>query len=121
MEKERSNFIGAPQFFNLNHAVLMVNQSFGKFGYGTYLVGSSLKTRNFRDVDVRCIIEDEAYDRLFPGITDNQTIHPLWSLMCAAISEWLSSRTGLPIDFQIQKISDKENKGDRNALGIFSD
>ena len=115
---KRVNFIGAPNFFNLNHACQALTEA---FGYHVYLVGSSLKQKDYRDVDVRCILCDDEYDRLFPKATKRPDLHPLWSLMCTAISEWLSSRTGLPIDFQIQKQSDAtvEYDGERHALGIF--
>lgn len=115
---ERANFLGAPQFFNLNHACLILNEAFGPC---TYLVGSCLVTRDFRDVDVRTILDDTAYDRMFPGITVTAQYHPLWSLVCAAIAEWLRARTGLPIDFQIQQQSkaNEQYDGPRHALGVF--
>jgi hypothetical protein len=116
---KRVNFIGAPNFFNLNHACVMLREAFGTH---SYLVGSALNRRDFRDVDVRCILPDDKYDAMFPGILRNQGLHPLWSLMCAAISEWLSSRTGLPIDFQIQRQSDCNEDyphQPRSALGMF--
>jgi hypothetical protein len=42
--------------------------------------------------------------------------------MCSSISEWLAKRSGLPIDFQIQRRTDanKEYGGQlRNAIGLF--
>jgi len=48
-------------------------------------------------------------------------MNALWCLMCTSISEWLSRRTGLPIDFQMQKMTEanKEYKGERKAIGLF--
>lgn len=114
----RANFIGAPQFFHLNNACTILNAA---FGYHNYLVGSAIERRDFRDVDVRCIMPDEAYARLFPGLTGNPSVNAHWSLVCAAISEWLSHRTGLPIDFQIQMQTEAnaEFSGPRSALGLF--
>src|SRR5258708_26539824 len=97
---KRATFIGVPDFFNLNLAAGVLNDA---FGYNTYLVGSAMERKDYRDVDVRCILYDEEYDRLFPpsfaGETRirNQNVNPLWTLMCAAISEWLANRTGLKI------------------------
>jgi len=115
----RANFLGVPAAFNLNHEMVMVNEAFGHVGY---LVGSCIDNREYRDVDVRMLLPDAEYDRMFPGITKNQQMHPLWSLLCASISEWLSARTGLPIDFQIQRRADANEMypyGKRQALGLF--
>ena len=123
-EKWRSNYVPAPAFFKLNHACKLINDAFTG-GFGCYLVGSSLNKRDYRDVDVRLILEDAEYKRLFHSTASGWT-NPLWSLLCVTLSEWLSRETGLPIDFQIQtqshaneNWSGKEHK--RNPLGIFLD
>lgn len=121
---KRANWIGAPEFFNLNFAVGALNDA---FGYHNYLVGSAMERKEHRDVDVRCILPDEEYDRLFPPVFSgetrvrNQNLNPLWTLMCASISFWLAERTGLKIDFQIQRSSDanEEHQGSRSALGMW--
>ena len=116
----RANFLGGPAFFDLNHACRAVTDA---FGYSCYLVGSALKRRDYRDVDVRCILSDEDFDRLFSmeqsGL--NATYNARWSLLTVAISQWLSKRSGLPVDFQFQRRSDANIKfpGPRHALGIF--
>lgn len=118
----RANWIGAPEFFELNHACQTINAA---FGWGTtYLVGSAIERRDHRDVDVRCILDDEAYAKLFPGIVgNNPAMDARWSLMCSAISLWLSKHTGLRIDFQIQQrtVANEENKDSphRQVLGLF--
>lgn len=116
---KRANFIGAPQFFELNQACEILWRAFGD-GSGIYLVGSSIKRRNFRDVDVRCIMDDDDFERLFGKHETAFYLNPLWSVMCCSVSLWLSKRTGLPIDFQIQKQSDanKNECGPRHALGL---
>lgn len=118
---KRANYLGAPAFFELNQACVLVNQALGEFG--CYLVGSSLERRDFRDVDVRCIMADEAFDRMFPmqGAPQHDA---RWSLICCAISLWLKQRTGLPIDFQIQRQTEANAEypdGERSALGILFD
>jgi|SRR5579872_1122189 len=120
MPMKRANFIGAPEFYNLQCACAILNQA---FGYNNYLVGSSLVRRDFRDVDIRCILDDEEFDRLFPGHPKNPSLDAFWSIICAAISEWLAKRTGLAIDFQIQRRTEAnaENDGRRNCLGLFID
>lgn len=124
---KRANFVPAPHFFALNHACTIVNRALD--GFGCYLVGSSLERRDCRDVDVRFIMSDEAFDRLFrvdPKDAESGAagwLNPLWSLMCTSISLWMSNMTGLPIDFQIQRQTqaNANHDGVRSALGIFLD
>jgi len=124
-EKWRANYVPAPHFYNLNQACVIINKAFGENNFGCYLVGSSLKKRDFRDVDVRMIMDDEGYDHMFKN--DHGYTNPLWSLMCTTISAWLSAQSGLPIDFQIQRRSHanrdhaKKDGHDRQPLGIFND
>jgi len=116
-KRDRANFIGVPQFFNLNHACLIVNEAFGIAN--TFLVGSSLLKRDYRDVDIRTILDDEEFKRLFPnGGTERDAF---WSLTCASISMWLSQHSGLPVDYQIQSMTEANEKfkGERCAVGLF--
>jgi hypothetical protein len=123
-EMKRAHFLPAPHFFNLQQACHTLQAAFGD-GSGVYLVGSSLKTRDYRDVDVRCIMPDEEFERLFPGCPNNRYLHALWCVMCSTISLWLSKHTDLPIDFQIQSMEEANRlyptaEGNpRNFLGLF--
>lgn len=116
---KRGNYVPAPHFYALNQACTIINRALD--GFGCYLVGSSLERRDYRDVDVRFIMGDKEYDRLFRN--EEGWTNPLWSLMCVSISGWLSQQTGLPIDFQIQRQTqaNAQHKGLRSALGIFHD
>lgn len=81
--------------------------------YGPYLVGSALKRRDFRDIDVRTIMKDEQYDQL-AKLIDIPSLN-------VAVSLWGQKATGLPIDFQVQRMShaNEEYQGEpRNAFGI---
>lgn len=126
-EWKRANYVPAPHYFALNHACELLNKALG--GFGCYLVGSSLERRDYRDVDVRFILSDDEFDRMFRiRPEDAETglggwLNPLWSLMCTAISVWLRQQTDLPIDFQIQRQTQANAKhpGMRSALGIFLD
>lgn len=125
---ERPHWLPAPHFFALNQACAFVNQALDGYGFGCFLVGSSLKRRDYRDVDVRYVMEDASYDRLFrnppnAGSCTGSYYNALWSLMCLSISRWLSESTGLPVDFQIQRQTqaNAEHPKRRNALGVFLD
>lgn len=116
---KRANYIGAPEFFDLNAACQVITQA---YGCCLYLVGSSLEKRDFRDVDLRLILDDAAFDAMFPGIGSNWSLDARWSLMCSAISLWLAKRSGLKIDFQIQRqtqANEIEGRTQRHIMGLF--
>lgn len=122
----RADYLPVPQKFNLAMACNVIGQCFGR-NYGVYLVGSSLEKRDYRDVDVRCILDDAEFDRLFPclapkdGKVPTPQLDATWSLVCASISLWLQQHSGLPVDFQIQRQTqaNEEFKGKRSALGLY--
>ena len=113
-------YLGGPQHRSLEQALRFVHESFG-WDHMPYLVGSALDGPDYRDVDVRLIMSDEAFDKIFGGGTPASNI-PLWSLMTVAISEYLEARTGLPVDFQIQRVSEVKQadwEKARHPLGLF--
>lgn len=119
-EKPRKpSYIGAPAIFALELAARAISDAFD--GYGCYLVGSALERADWRDVDVRFIMRDEAFAKLFPD-----AVMPMWEqdsrwlLLTVSISAWLSKATGLPIDFQFQPQTHANEKHpkNRNALGM---
>jgi hypothetical protein len=118
-EWKRSNFVAAPHFYNLNQACLMVTKAFDTC---PYLVGSAMKTKDYRDVDVRLILPDEEYDRLFHDAQSGY-LNAFWSLLCTSISMYLSKASDLPIDFQIQRRTqaNEQHSGPRHPIGIFLD
>jgi hypothetical protein len=89
------------------------------FGHLPYLVGTAAVGKIWRDVDVRLILPDDEFDQLFPPAEPDQP-DGRWGLLCAAISELARVRTGLPVDFQIQRMSVANDRypGLRLALGI---
>jgi hypothetical protein len=123
-EKWRANWLPSPHFYNLNQACAQINKAFG--GFGCYLVGSCQVKRDYRDVDVRLVLDDAEYERLFRspgGEARGGWANALWSLMCTSLSLWLKQQTDLPVDFQIQSqtYANANHRGHRSALGIFLD
>jgi hypothetical protein len=115
--QKRANYLPSIQFFQLDQACLFVSKAFDS---QPYLVGSSLVKRDYRDVDVRLILEDSRYDKMFVN-HEGEYLNAYWSLLCTSISMYLSQASGLPVDFQIQRMTQANEKhhGSRNALGIF--
>ena len=114
----KATYIGAPACFALELACQHLREAFGE--YGIYLVGSALDRQDWRDVDVRYILPDYAFDKLFPDAGKNWEQDPRWLVMTVAISAWLKAQTGLPIDFQFQPQThaNERHRGKRSALGI---
>jgi hypothetical protein len=94
----RANYLTVEQAFVLNEACRIVREAFDGISYGVYHVGSSLYRPDWRDVDVRCIVEPPKWEALF-GPGDDA---PVLKFLNVAISGYLRERTGLPVDFQFQ-------------------
>lgn len=117
--KRKANYIGAPACFALEQACQHLVAAFGR-NFGCYQVGSSLQRPDWRDVDVRYILEDGEFAELFPDAGDHWEFDPRWLLLTNSISLWLKQQTGLPVDFQFQPQThaNERHKGPRSALGI---
>jgi hypothetical protein len=122
-KRKKFCYVGAPAIFTLESACQDLIRAFGggDDAYGIYLVGSALERADWRDVDVRMIMTDEGFVRLFPDAQQHWEMDPRWIWMTVSISERLSRLTGLPIDFQFQSQShaNKCHEGPRQALGMI--
>jgi len=107
----RKSHLTTAQFAILNDACIPLTEAFNS---PPYLVGSVTETPDYRDVDLRVILSDEEFDRLFDGRV------LLWSLICLSIGQYLATVTGLPIDFQIQRRAEANEKhsSSRNPMGM---
>jgi hypothetical protein len=74
------------------------------FGHTCYHVGSSLITKDWRDVDVRLILPDDEFAERFGKETSPET-NPKLGAITLAFAALGKQMTGLPIDFQIQTTS----------------
>lgn len=121
--RPKATHVGAPACFALELVARHVCEAFGAYddaGVGCYVVGSSLERPDWRDVDVRLMLKDDAFAELFPKAGDHWENDARWLLLTTAISEHMSKVTGLPIDFQIQPMTrtNERHKGPRNAIGV---
>jgi hypothetical protein len=106
-EYRRGSYLSPPQIHALDIACIPLH-TFGM----PYLVGSVNTRRDYRDVDVRLILDDT---------------HPLFALgdecvkaLNYTISRYLEEASGLPVDFQFQKYSEIPTGPEattRNPLG----
>lgn len=116
MTKDEWCHLGAEELARLDHACMIVGQALDT----CYLVGSVLERPDYRDVDVRVVLDDERYDALFGG-AGHQRTNALWSLLCLSVTEYLSRVTKLRIDFQVQRRTEANQKfdGPCHPLGIY--
>jgi len=81
---------------------------FGKFladAFGVtcaYHVGSSVRGKGWRDVDVVVLLEDKDFELMFGHKVPEGA---KWEAICLAFSALGKDLTGLPIDFKIQPVT----------------
>lgn len=78
-------------------------QVYAAFGEYPYHVGSSVFHKQWRDVDVRLILEDDVYEQIGLGDPKRPHENEKWVALTLAFSALGKAMTGLPIDFQIQQ------------------
>lgn len=116
-DAKRMHYVGWPGFIRLAQFGAVCYDAFGSY---PYLVGSATQHRNWRDVDVRLLMDDEEYARWFGERTEPQCLNAKWNAMCCAFAEYGSVVTRLPIDFQIDQRTwaNEHYKGMRISLAF---
>lgn len=103
----RANFIvSPPALFRLR---LFGDAVYRATGVRAYLVGSVLTRRDHRDVDVRLMLDDEVFDRLF-GDEANWVQNGGLALANIALSALAREISGLDVDCQIQRTTDANDE-----------
>jgi hypothetical protein len=109
----RTDLLTTVQMYNLDNACTIIDRAFGECPYlvGTAGVGGA---ESYRDVDVRLMLDDDEFAQACPTLER-------WELLCVAISAYLSERSGLPVDFQVQRVTEANGcfgGKPRNPLGM---
>lgn len=109
--------VGIPQTLYLDQFATILNDVFGEIPYH---VGSSVKSKKWRDVDIVVMLDDEVWKAMNLGNPDNPHENGKWVGYCMAFSELGKKITGLPIDFKLQQTSwaNRKHKGCR-VVGQF--
>ena len=118
-KRKKFCYLGPPAIYILELECKHINKAFDSYGF--FLVGSVLERPDFRDVDIRLIMEDAKFEQLFPNAGPAYwEFDPRWLIMNISISEYLSKKCGYHVDFQIQKAShaNSTHKGAREAIGM---
>ena len=105
---------GMPAGIWLNKFGVIIRDYFGEV---PYQVGSSLMSKEWRDVDVRLILDDDDFTARF-GTNRSTETNPKLAAITLAFCALGRDMTGLPVDFQIQRQTDANEKypGPRSAL-----
>ena len=102
--------LSPPVLHRLDLACHHISEVFGGFN-GPYLVGS-VQERTAgpgSDVDLRLILDDDVYDALFAGTPEGFA-----TLLDFALAAYVRELTGgLPIDFQVQRMTEANEKHGR--------
>lgn len=100
--KKKTMSVGMPEGIWLTKFGVMVRDY---FGHVPYHVGSSLMSKEWRDVDVRLIMPDDEFIAHFGDIHRSSETDPKLGAVTLAFAALGARITGLPIDFQIQPLS----------------
>jgi hypothetical protein len=90
--------VGQPGLMLLDSYCRLVTEAFGP----CYLVGECLTRRDYRHVDIRVIMEDDAFCDLFGGTWSTGHNSTRWVLVCSGLTKLLTFVSGVAVDFQIQ-------------------
>ena len=110
-ERRRVSFLTTVEFHKLEHACSIVAKG---LGHPPYLVGSVAEKPDYRDVDLRSILPDDEFDAKFGSDIE------FWGLFCLGVAAYLGQMTGLPIDYQVQRQTEANEKfagKTRNPMG----
>ena len=109
----RATYLDRVQMQRLCDWSRVVRRTF-EHSHGPYLVGSARERRDWRDVDVRLILPDDQYDQLAAVMNVDR--------LGFTIALWGQEVTGLPIDFQVQRMTEANERfpgaGNRHPLGM---
>lgn len=111
--KGRTDLLSTTEMFHLDVACRVIHEA---FGHPPYLVGSAGIVNDgsdYRDVDVRLILPDDEFAAVCPT-------RERWQALSLAFTAYLTERTGLPIDFQVQRATEANERypANRNPLGM---
>lgn len=107
----RASCLSPPDFHRLNWACRPVHDAYNT---PPYLVGSVLTGPEFRDIDLRLILDDAEFAAMVPN-------PEIGRLLNIALSDLIARAAGLawPIDFQIQPMTEANAiDGMRNPMGM---
>ena len=96
--REQLVSVGQPAYMKL---MVWGDMLYRAFGARAYHVGSSVTSKDWRDVDVVILLDEKEWADLFGTLHGNEG-EARYNVLCTALSVWGKEFTGLPIDFKFQ-------------------
>jgi hypothetical protein len=116
-----ASYLSPPDFHRLNWACRPIREAFGG---PPYLVGSVLTRPDYRDIDLRLILDDDVFEAMFgehDGLITTRKATALL-LLNIAVSDLIqrAANPPAPIDFQFQSMTQANvpDHGMRNPMGM---
>lgn len=94
--------VGMPAWLHLHEFAVLCERAFGG---EVYLVGSALRTKRPRDIDVRLEMKDSEFQQRFGAMDRFGKAGSNWAAVCMAFAALGRQMTGKRIDFQIEPIA----------------
>lgn len=109
----RTDLLTTTELYHLDQACQLITRAFGEHPYLVGSAGVENDGDTYRDVDVRLMLGADAFTAACPT-------RERWEVLCLTIGMYLSERSGLSVDFQIQRadIANAEHDKPRNPLGV---
>lgn len=104
-EKRFLGYVGMPKALYLDMFGRYVRDMFDS---DVFLVGSALKTKDWKDIDVVVVISDSLWNNLGFGDPSNRFKNKKWISYCLSISSFGKSLLGCEVDFQIHSKTHSE-------------
>ena len=116
-EPRFNGYVGMPAALHLDEYARYLRHAFDS---EVYLVGSSLYTKEWNDLDVRVILSDDRFKAMGFGDPETRFRNKKWISLCLAYSCLGEKMIGHTIDFQItqQSYDDIHCKGRREPIGL---
>lgn len=109
----RTDLLTTTEMYHLDGACRVIRKAFGSPPYLVGSAGVGNDGTGYRDVDVRLILADDEFAAVCPT-------RERWEALSLAFGAYLRERTGLPIDFQVQRMTEANERypANRNPLGM---
>lgn len=108
--KARATHLDVDEVRALDHWCHLLRRMFPTT-VGILHVGSSIVRPDYRDVDIRIVLDDDEYTALVP-LVNRLDLHML-------LSQWGRQMTGLRIDCQLQSVTESSEQHDQIDDGAF--
>jgi hypothetical protein len=95
-------YVGMPRALYLKMYAEFIDDIFDT---NIYLVGSALKRKNWKDIDVVAVLSDQRWESYGFGDPQKRFYNKRWAAYCMSLSSFGKQLIGCEVDFQIHQES----------------